>query len=79
MAGLALGGGSSSQVQDVRIKVSARMDNKGLVVFKSKVNGKDKEIKSPRTRWVQVEGGFVFESNDYGCTFFTKEIKAAKK
>ncbi|KAF4485714.1 hypothetical protein FAGAP_11437 [Fusarium agapanthi] len=76
MAGLALGGGSSDQVQDDRVHVSARYHKKDKVEFK---NEDGKTVYTLISSWVQVVDGFVFESKDYGKTYFTKKIKAAKK
>jgi hypothetical protein len=82
MAGLTLGGSSSRQAESSgsqdRVLVSARLDSKGRVVFKRKDGGD--EMKSSRECWDKEKGGgYVFESRKFGCTFFTKEIKQAKK
>ncbi|KAG5786777.1 hypothetical protein H9Q69_014147 [Fusarium xylarioides] len=73
MAGLSVQGESSHQAK--RTHVSARLGGKDTVVFKND----GKKVTSLRESWVEVEGGFIFESKKYGCTFFAKEIKRAKK
>lgn len=81
MARLAVGGSSSHQAQDLgpreRVLGSARLSSKGTVVFKPEGGGE--KVNSLRKSWVKVKGGFVFESKLHDCTYFTKEIKPAKK
>ncbi|RYC80458.1 hypothetical protein BFJ63_vAg16658 [Fusarium oxysporum f. sp. narcissi] len=64
------------EVQDERVHVSARYYEEDKVEFKNEYG---KVITTMSSSWVPVVDGHVFKSKDYGKTYFTKKIKAAKK
>ncbi|KPM38407.1 hypothetical protein AK830_g8148 [Neonectria ditissima] len=86
MTGLTVGEGSSQRVEESldqragTLPVSAQLNEKGMVSFRLKSEGKHgKKMVSTRDKWVATTGGYIFESKLEGCTFFASEIKAAKK
>ncbi|KAG7408476.1 hypothetical protein Forpe1208_v012027 [Fusarium oxysporum f. sp. rapae] len=64
------------EVQDERVYVSARYYEEDRVEFKNEYG---KVLTTMSSSWVPVVDGHVFKSKDYGKTYFTKKIKAAKK
>ncbi|KAF5963516.1 hypothetical protein FBULB1_13342 [Fusarium bulbicola] len=77
MGSLNLQGGGSSQAEDNMVRVTARYYKTDKVEFM--YNGE--MVKSMATSWVRVHdgGGYKFESNKYGRTFFATEIKPLAK
>lgn len=72
---------SASYQRFERVPVSARFGkNNDTIVFKPQSGAMEGyKVESVATCWAEVEDGYIFASEQYGCEFFAKEIKRRKK